>query len=154
MNFDLTPSAVEIAEQVAANASGTAPVSLEEAIAARAAGRLDVDSLIVQMASAEYDELLKDKRGELDTPCYTWDGACHCNHTPTAEVSSRACDNHSNQLHPVTREPMRVEKAHTGPAHTNAEGHAWCPAHQKACGEVHPFVSREQFIRRFAVPQV
>lgn len=126
-DLDLTPTAEELAEQQ------TQPeMSWDEALRAR------------------YAELLRDKRSALEGPCHTWDQhGCHCDHEPTPEVVARPCDNHSRQWDVTRTNVVHVGDVHSGPAHAAKEGRPWCPAHQQACDERHPFLTEEQFVRRF-----
>ena len=182
--FDLAPTIAEL--EVGSPPTEQTP-TLEQALllrdAAKAAAAEDpsyrdalyaAQDVVTDAATLVWAELVRDKRGELDLACGTWDEGhcgclhhgtqaacttwndgcncvvghdsedacpkwakgCCCEHAPKPDVAIRPCNNHT--------------VGHGGLAHTTAAGRPWCPVHQSACGEVHPFVTAAQFAARYA----
>lgn len=73
-----------------------------------------------ELATLDYEELVRPKRSEADLFCPSWNDGCGCKHL-----------------------------LDTGSQHLTRDGTPWCPAHQQACEDgPHPFITLDQYIRR------
>lgn len=145
--------------------NGSTPHDMERIAAEQAQVVLEVSAV------AAWEEMVRDKRGELELDCPTWDeGHCGCpKHGAEAACSTwqngcrcitghdtkESCNNWAEGCccdHAADdRRPCNNHiNGHSGTPHTQKQGKPWCVVHQGTdCSEACESISLDTFLSRF-----